>query len=56
MSFEDKLHAVVIVAFVALVSAAFGTTVRDELAHAAAVAKEKTTIVASASPAPCAPH
>ena len=52
MSFDNKLHAVLLVAFVALVSAAFVTTALDEVAHAAAVAKAKTTQVAAATAAP----
>lgn len=49
MSFENKLHAVLLVAFVALASATFVTTALD---NAATVAKAKTTQVASASAAP----
>lgn len=51
MSFENKLHAVLLVAFVALVCAAFVTTALDDAAHAATVAKAKTTQVASATAA-----
>jgi hypothetical protein len=52
MSFENKLHAVLLVAFVALASAAFMTTALDDAADTAAVAKAKTTHVASASATP----
>jgi len=52
MSFDNKLHAVLLVAFVALTSASFVTTALDDAAHAAALAKAKTTQVASASAAP----
>jgi len=52
MSFDNKLHAVLLIAFVALVSAAFVTTALDEVAHAAAVAKAKTTQVAATTAAP----
>lgn len=52
MSFESKLHVVLLVAFVALVSTAFVTTALDDAAHAAALAKAKTTQVASATAAP----
>lgn len=51
MSIENKLHAVLLVAFVALVSAAFVTTALDDEAREAAVAKAKTTQVASAGAA-----
>jgi hypothetical protein len=52
MSFDNKLHAVLLVAFVALSSASFVTAALDDAAPAAAVAKSKTTQVASASAAP----
>lgn len=52
MSLENKLHAVLLVAFVALVSAAFVTITLDELPQAAAVAKAKATQVAAATTAP----
>ncbi len=47
MSFENKLHAVLLVAFVALVGAAFVTTALDDVAREAGVAKAKTTHVAA---------
>lgn len=52
MSFESKLHAVLLVAFVALVSAAFLTSARDDAAQAPAAANAKTTQLAAATPAP----
>lgn len=52
MSIENKLHAVLLVAFVALVSTAFVTAALDDVAREAAVAKAKTTQVASAGAAP----
>ncbi len=52
MSLENKLHAVLLVAFVALVSAACVTTALDEVSQAAAVAKAKTTQVAAATAVP----
>ena len=52
MSIENKLHAVLLVAFVTLVSAAFVTAALDDLAREAVVAKAKTTRLASAGAAP----
>ncbi|HKX44776.1 MAG TPA: hypothetical protein VJO99_26705 [Burkholderiaceae bacterium] len=52
MPLENKLHAVLLVAFVALVSAAFVTIAPDDTAQVAARAKAKTTQVASATAAP----
>lgn len=54
MSLENKLHAVLLAAFVALVSAAFVTTSLDEVPDLAAVAKAKATQVASATSTPSA--
>jgi len=54
MSFENKLHAVLLVAFVALVCAAFVTVAPYDTAQRAALAKAKTTQVASATAAPSA--
>jgi len=56
MSFENKLHAVLLVVFVGLACASFVTTALDDAAHTAALAKAKTTQVASASAAPRAPR
>lgn len=52
MSIENKLHAILLVAFVALVSAAFVSTVDVDEAREAALAKAKTTQVATAGAAP----
>lgn len=52
MSIENKLHAVLLVAFVALVCAAFVTTALDDVSREAAVANAKTTQVATAGAAP----
>jgi hypothetical protein len=54
MSFENKLHAVLLVAFVALVCAAFVSVAPYDTAQRAALAKAKTTQVASATAAPSA--
>lgn len=56
MSIENKLHAVLLVAFVALVSAAFVTAAVDDEDREAALAKAKTTQVATAGAAPRAPR
>lgn len=53
MSFENKLHATLLVAFVALVSAALVTVALDDGVQAAPLAKARTTQVASASVTPC---
>ncbi len=47
MSFENKLHAILLVAFAALVCAALVTTALDDAAREAVVAKAKTTQVAA---------
>jgi hypothetical protein len=52
MSIENRLHAVLLVAFVALASAAFVTTAWDDGARETEVAQAKTTHVASAGAAP----
>ena len=52
MSLENNLHAVLLVAFVALVSTAFVTAALDDVAHSVAMAKAKTIQVAAATAAP----
>lgn len=47
MSLENKLHAILLVAFVALVSAAFVSTALDDVAREEAVAKAETIQVAA---------
>ena len=56
MSIENKLHAVLLVAFVALASAAFVTIANDDNAREAAMAKAKAPRVATAGEALRAPR